>query len=133
MTKFLKRAFSLTLASAAAMTIAISAGAATYYTNYKGFYVEAGLHNYPDKTQAASTYYESEQARVCVELTVTDAVTGEVLVPAKRDECNGSYWATVTTSVDKSPIKLSSKHEVIPAWSTDTPWVRCLEEPYVVQ
>lgn len=41
MTKFLKRALSLAMVSAAAMTMAISANAATYTANYKGFGVGA--------------------------------------------------------------------------------------------
>lgn len=135
MTKFLKRALSLAMASAAAMTMAISANAATYNTTYKGFDVGACVEaNTEFKTQHAYTYYGSNQARVFVELTVTDAITGKVLSATKRAERGSdSLYVHVYANVDKSPITLSSKHEVIPAWSTGTSWTKYLEESYVVQ
>lgn len=135
MTKFLKRALSLAMASAAAMTMAISANAATYDANYKGFAVGACVEAITEnKTQQAYTYYGSKEAQVFVELTVTDAITGKVLSPTKRaSRGSDSLYVHVYAYVDKSPITLSSKHEVIPAWSNGTSWTKYLEESYVVQ
>lgn len=135
MTRFLKHALSLAMASAAVMTMAISANAATYNANYKGFAVGACVEaNTEFNTQQAYTYYESKEAQVFVELTVTDAITGKVLSPKKRAERGSdSLYVHVYANVDKSPITLSSKHEVIPAWSSGTSWTKYLEESYVVQ